>query len=80
MSEGDDIQAVRSEEERRGKRPVDIAERRRKLLIRKKFREAIKSGNEEQFREMLIHDLGQIPGTPAYLRSLKAWKAYHGGG
>jgi len=78
MPPDDDINDVRLEEERRGKRPIDLAERRRAFLIRKKFKEAVESRNEEQFREMLIHELGQIPGTPAYARSLKAWKAYHG--
>ena len=78
MPEHDDIDEVRAEEERRGKRPTDIAEKKRKLLLRKKFREAIQSGNEEQFRQMLINDLGQLPGSPAYDASLRAWKAYHG--
>lgn len=78
MPKDDDIRGVRSEEERRGKRPVDIAQKRRALLIRKKLYEAIRSGNEQQFEEMLIHDLGQIPGSEAYLRSWKAWKEYHG--
>jgi len=74
----DDINEVRREEERRGKRPIDTAEKRRQLIIRKKFLEALRSRNEEQFREMLIHDLGQAPGSPEYIRSLKAWRAYHG--
>jgi hypothetical protein len=78
MPEDDDIQVVRSEEERRGKRPVDIAAKRRALLIRKKFYEVLRSGNEQQFEEMLTHDLGQIPGSAAYIQSWKAWKSYHG--
>jgi hypothetical protein len=78
MPKDDDIEDVRSEEERRGKRPVDIAEKSRAHLLRKKFHEAIRSGNEEQFRQMLIQDLGQLPGSPAYIDSLKAWKTYHG--
>lgn len=78
MPKEDDIKDARSEDERRGKRPIDIAEKRRALLIRKKFREALKSGNEEQFREMLVNDLGQQPGSAAYARSLKAWKEYRG--
>ncbi len=80
MSESDDIQAVRREEQQRGKRPIDVAARRRALLIRKKLDEALRAGNEQQFEEMLIHDLGQTPGTPAYIRSWKAWKEYHGEG
>lgn len=80
MSKDDDIKSVRTEEERRGKRPIDIAQKRRSLLIRKKFYEVLRSGNEEQFDEMLIHDLGQIPGSPAYIQSWKEWRNYHGGG
>ena len=74
----DDIEEVRTAETRRGKRPIDSAEKRRKLIIRRKFLEALESGDWQQFREMLIHDLGQTPGTPAYIRSVRAWKDYHG--
>lgn len=76
----DDISDVRIEEQRRGKRPVDIAAKRRALMLRKKFMEALVAGNDEQFREMLIHDLGQIPGTPEYVQSWKLWNEYHGKG
>ncbi len=55
-----------------------MSEKRRGFLIRKKIIEAVKSRNYEEFREMLIRDLGQIPGSPAYARSLRAWKEYHG--
>jgi len=80
MAKDEDIRKVRSEEQRRGKRPVDIAEKRRTLLLRKKFYEAIRSRNGDQFEEMLIHDLGQTPGSEAYERSWKAWKQFHGEG
>jgi hypothetical protein len=78
MPEDEDIQSVRNEEERRGKRPIDTAEKRRSFLLRKKLNEVVRSGNKEQFEEMLTHDLGQTPGSPAYIRSWKAWKQYHG--
>jgi|HubBroStandDraft_6_1064221.scaffolds.fasta_scaffold05352_6 hypothetical protein len=77
MPKDDDIKEVRASEERRGKRPIDIEEKRRSLVLRRKIREALHAKNEEQFREMLINDLGQLPGTPVYEHSLKAWKAYH---
>ncbi len=80
MPEHDDIDEVRTEEERRGKRPIDLAEKKRKALLRRKFGEAIQSGNEDQFRQMLINDLGQLPGSPEYEASWRAWKAYHGEG
>jgi len=78
MPKDDDIEKVRAEEERRGKRPLDLEAKRRALLIRKKFYEAIRSGNRKQFEEMLIHDLGQTPGSEAHVRSWNAWKEYHG--
>jgi len=78
MAEDADIQNVRKEDERRGKRPIDIAARRRALLIRKKFEEVLSSGDEHQFEQMLTHDLGQTPGSPAYIQSWNAWKEYHG--
>jgi hypothetical protein len=80
MPKDDDIERVRNEEERRGKRPIDIAEKRRGLLLRKKFFEVIHSGNKQQFEEMLTLDLGQIPGSQPYILSWKAWKEYHGEG
>jgi hypothetical protein len=77
MPRDDDIKEVRASEERRGRRPIDIEEKRRSLILRKKLREALRAKNEEQFREMLVNDLGQLPGTPVYEQSLKAWKTYH---
>jgi hypothetical protein len=78
MSKDDEIESIRSEEERRGKRPIDIAEKRRGLLLRRKFLEVVMSENKQQFEEMITHDLGQIPGSPAYIESWRAWKEYHG--
>ena len=74
----DDIEEVRTAETRRSKRPIDSAEKRRKLILKRKFLEALESNDWQQFREMLIHDLGQTPGTQAYTRSVWAWKDYHG--
>ena len=39
----DDIRQVRSQEERRGKRPIDIAAQKRKQVLLRKFREALQS-------------------------------------
>lgn len=78
MSKGDEIQEIRDEEQRRGKRPIDIAARRRRLILRKKLAEALRAGNEDRFREALIRDLGQTPESPEFERSMRAWRAYHG--
>ena len=80
MSKADDIEAVRREEEGRGrKRPGDPAAQRRKRILLQKFREALESNDEEQFKDAIIHVLGQLPGTPEYARSMKAWRDFHRG-
>jgi hypothetical protein len=78
ISEEGDIKAVRTQEERRGKRPIDIAARKRRHDLLRKFREALESNDVEQFTEALIRDLGQLPGTPEYAQSLKIWNEHHG--
>ena len=46
-SDEDQIQEVRTEEERRSKRPIDIAAKRRRAELLKKFREALESDDVE---------------------------------
>lgn len=48
------------------------------MILKKKFLEAIKSEDFAAFEEAIIRDLGQLPGTPAYVASVKAWNEYHG--
>ncbi len=50
MPRDDDIKEVRASEERRGKRPIDIEEKRLSLILRKKLREALRAKHEEQCR------------------------------
>ena len=76
-SDEDQIQEVRTEEERRSKRPIDIAAKRRRAELLKKFREALESDDVEKFKEAIIRDLGQTPGTPEYAQSLKIWNDFH---
>lgn len=47
-------------------------------ILLKKFKEALESNDMELFEEAIIHDLGQLPGTPEYRDSLKIWHARHG--
>jgi hypothetical protein len=77
MSKDDEIQEVRGEEQRRSKRPIDIAARRRRLILRKKLAEALRAGDEDQLRAILIRDLGQTPGSPEFESSIRAWRDYH---
>jgi hypothetical protein len=78
MSKDDDLKDVLAQEGRRGRRPVDIEAHRLRLRLLKAFREALKLNDEELFKETLIHELGQLPGSPEYQHSLKAWRALHG--
>jgi hypothetical protein len=74
----DNIREVRDQELRRGKRPVDIAAQRRKQDLLRKFREALQSQNEETFREAIISELGQLPGTAEHENSMKIWRQFRG--
>lgn len=78
VSDKDEIQEVRSGEQRRGKRPIDATAKKRRIQVLKKFREALESGDIEKFKEAIIRDLGQQPGTPEYAQSLKVWDDFHG--
>jgi hypothetical protein len=76
-SDEDEIREVRRREERRSKRPIDVAEKKRRAELLKKFREALESGDIEKFKDAIIRVLGQSPGTPEYEASLKIWKEFH---
>lgn len=78
VSDPKEIQDVRGKEQRRGKRPIDLEEARRMMILRKKFMEAIESQDFAAFEEAIIRDLGQLPGTPEHAQSVKAWRDYHG--
>ncbi len=76
MSEDDDLKDVRVEEGQRGRRPIDIEARRRKNRLLKAFREALELQDEDLFKEAIIHDLGQLPGSPEYQHSLRVWRDF----
>jgi hypothetical protein len=67
----DEIREVRTREERRSKRPIEVAEKKRRAELLKKFREALESSDIEKFQDAIIRVLGQLPGTPEYEASLK---------
>jgi hypothetical protein len=72
-SEPDEIAEVRRQEEKRGKKPIDIAARRRRQILERKFKEALECNDVEIFKEALVTDLGQLPGSEDYERSLRIW-------
>jgi hypothetical protein len=77
-SADEEIQKARIEEERRSKRPIDFEAKKRLNTLLRKFREALEANDVEAFKEAIIHDLGLLPGTPEYRKSLKAWYDHHG--
>jgi hypothetical protein len=38
----------------------------------------LQSQNEETFREAIINELGQLPGTVEYETSMKIWREFRG--
>ena len=78
ISESDEIADVRRQEEKRGKKPIDIAARRRRQILERRFKEALESNDVEVFKEALATDLGQLPGSEEYERSLRIWYSLRG--
>jgi hypothetical protein len=78
-SKEDDIEDVREEQSRRGKRPVDIGELRRRRDLERKIQQFLENGDREAFIDAIVNDLGQLPGTPAYENSMKLWNRYRAG-
>jgi hypothetical protein len=78
ISESDEISDVRRQEEKRGKKPIDIAARRRRQILERKFREALEGNDVQAFKDALVTDLGQLPGSEEYERSLKVWYSFRG--
>jgi len=79
MVDNQEIEDVRKQEEQRGKkRPVNISALRRRMILQKKFKEALASNDEAAFIEAIVNDLGQLPGSPEYEKSLKIWREFRG--
>ena len=77
ISEDDEIKETRGEETRRGKRPIDIAERRRHVKLLHSYRILLEScANEREFSDRIIADLGLVYGTPQYVAALEVYRAF----
>jgi hypothetical protein len=77
-TDDEDIRQVRDQESRRGKRPLDIAAHKRRQILLQKFRDALKSQDESTFREAIVSELGQLPGSAAFENSMKIWRQLRG--
>jgi len=77
ISEDDAIKETRIAETRRGKRPVDIAERRRHLKLLESYKILLEScANEREFSDRIIADLKLVYGTRQYVEALEVYRAY----
>ena len=70
-TDDEDIREIRGQEERRGKRPIDIAAQRRRQTLLRTFREAPRSQDESTFQEAIISELGQSPGSTEFENSMR---------
>ena len=77
MGTDDDLRDVMRQETGRGRRPIDVEAHKLRLRLLKVFREALKLNDLDLFKEALIHELGQQPGSPEFRRSLTAWYSLH---
>ncbi len=74
----EDIQEVREEEERRGRKPIDRDAKNKRERVLRGFREALRQNNRALFLEIIVRDLGFEPGSPGYENALRGWKRRHG--
>jgi ribosomal protein S7 len=79
-TDDDQIREIHEQETRRGRRPVDIAAQKRRRVLLQKFRAALQSRDEATFREAIINELGQLPGTLEFATSMKIWREFRGKG
>ena len=72
QSELDDV--IR-EETRRGRRPIDIEERRKKAALLEQCRDLLRLSTEQEFVETMRAS-GLAPGSEAFQIALQLWREY----
>ena len=72
-----DLEDVMRSETRRGKRPIDIEERRRRADLQRDFKFLLESASREEFVRA-IHALGFEAGSPQFEQALSIWNETHG--
>jgi hypothetical protein len=70
-----DLQDVIRSETRRGKRPVDIEERRHRTELQRQFRFLLESGTRDDFVKA-IRALGLKDGSLQFEQALAFWNEY----
>jgi hypothetical protein len=72
-----DLDDVLFEETRRGRRPIDIAEWRKKARLKEDFRKLLERATEEEFRDAM-RALGMRDGSEQMEAALRVWRDYRG--
>ena len=67
-----DLEDVILAESRRGKRPIDIEERRRRAQLQRDFRALLEESSKEGFVKA-IRALGLRDGSPEFEQALSIW-------
>ena len=73
----DDISDVRRQEERRGRRPIDLEARKQSRKQREACRTYLYIATEEEFVNAM-RALGIREDSPAFLKALAAWREFPG--
>ena len=63
------------EETRRGRRPIDIEERKRQAQLKREFRMYLRIATEQEFREAM-RALGLRDGSRQLDQALKIWRTF----
>ena len=72
-----DLEDVMRSETRRGKRPIDIEERRRRAELQRDFKFLLDSASRDEFVKA-IHALGLRDGSPEFVQALSIWDETRG--
>jgi len=72
-----DLEDVMRSETRRGKRPIDMAERRRRTELQRDFRFLLENGSKEEFVKA-IRAPGLSEGSAQFEQALTAWNETRG--
>jgi hypothetical protein len=71
----EDLKDVMREEGRRGRRPIDLDEKRKMLKKLAEMRKLLKLGTEEEFRNAM-RAFGIPEGSQHFLDGLAAWREF----
>jgi hypothetical protein len=70
-----ELDDVIREETRRGRRPIDIEERKRQAQLKRDLRMYLRIPTEQEFREAMLA-LGLRDGSPQLKQALTIWRTY----